>query len=177
MASPLLTRSHSETRMGWDLNTRTTFAVAGFQGRQRGLRDSRHEHPRKQGRSAPETVQAEPTGAWSKTRNRDKPRHNETNRDHTPDKSATSRDRPIPKRLEMATSGDRPARSPPHRLPREGHRGPARPLLDARVNGLLGGSPAPAATRHSRIGCGDSEARRCADPDANPRGRPLDAAR
>jgi transposase len=31
-------------RMGWDLNPRTTFAVAGFQGRRRHSGDSRREH-------------------------------------------------------------------------------------------------------------------------------------
>jgi hypothetical protein len=32
-------------RMGWDLNPRTTFAVAGFQGRQSPSGHSRREHP------------------------------------------------------------------------------------------------------------------------------------
>ncbi len=39
-------------------NPRTTFAVAGFQGRRRGLRDSRHEHAGKHGRNASEAAAA-----------------------------------------------------------------------------------------------------------------------
>jgi hypothetical protein len=53
--------------------------------------------PRKQGRNAPEAVLAGTSSIRPERRNRDNPRHDEPNRDHSPDKSATSRARSVPK--------------------------------------------------------------------------------
>jgi hypothetical protein len=59
-------------------------------------------------KSAPEGVLNGSTGACPSGRNRDKPRHNEPNRDHSPDKSRTSRGWRVLKWLEMAEDRDSP---------------------------------------------------------------------
>ena len=81
----------SKKRMGWDLDPRTTFAVAGFQGRRSLFEHCRSEHQDKQGRNAAEALGNWPPTPWRNGQNRANSRHHKPNRDHSPDKSATSR--------------------------------------------------------------------------------------
>ena len=63
--------------------------------------------PRKQGRNAPEVVLAGTTSIRPERRNRDNPRHHKPNRDHSPDKSATSHGRRVSKSMAPALGDSR----------------------------------------------------------------------
>ena len=84
------------------------FHVCRFSRSTKPLRALPKESPLKTRKSAPEGVLNGSTGACPSGRNRDKPRHNEPNRDHSPDKSRTSRGWRVLKWLEMAEDRDSP---------------------------------------------------------------------
>jgi len=87
---PLKT-SYFKIADGMGLEPKSDFRRCRFSRSAKGSPGLPTRKPRKQGRSDSEAVLEGPTGTWPKTRNRAKPRHNKTYRDHSPDKSATSR--------------------------------------------------------------------------------------
>ena len=117
-------------RMGWDLNPRTTFAVAGFQGRRSPSGHCRSEHQEKLRRNAPEALGNGPPTPWPNGQNRAKPSHHKPNRDHSRDKSATSRDLSVSKWPRNGTP-------PPCPAPSGKAWGPAPPASRIVGNGLV----------------------------------------
>ena len=73
------------------------FHVCRFSRSAKGAPRLATRTPVKSGRNAPDALGNGTTGLRPGGRNRVKPRHNEPNRDHSPDKSATSRERPVSK--------------------------------------------------------------------------------
>ena len=116
--------------MGWDSFPTNDFRRCRFSRSAKPLGVLPIRTPRKHGRNAPEAAPDVASGIRPMGRNRAKPSHRKPNRDHSPDKSATSRDWPVPKRLEMAgITGEVPKLSRGHRLMsgRRGSRGVERP--------------------------------------------------
>ncbi len=98
-----LKASNSEQRMAWDVNPRTTFAVAGFQGRRRGLHDFRCEHRRKHSADACKAVRDGTTYAWA--------RHPESSQTESPQVKSRPLTRQVsdksrPACLELARNGE-----------------------------------------------------------------------
>jgi len=92
-----LKRSHSTRTDGMGFEPTRRFHVCRFSRSANPLGVLPIRTPRKQGRNAPEAVLAGTSSIRSVGRNRDKPRHDEPNRDHSMDKSATSRDLSVSK--------------------------------------------------------------------------------